>query len=163
MSRTVAADIDFWFRRDIVGPQEPLVDLPHLVSRLPFLLGKQAKRVDDWNRSLGTKEPPFGIERKLYETHLARAQYQHDLWVPNVCFWWHELKNDEKLDELFFLAEEGDWANVAFCEDRSLFFDRGANNEWPLEFPAEFEGAWSRRYVAHIGGYQYTPRSRLAI
>lgn len=31
-----------------------------------------------------------------------------------------------------------------------------------IEFPAEFESAWGRRYVAHIAGYQYAPRSRLA-
>lgn len=163
IARTVAADIDFWFRRDIVGPQEPLVDLPHLLSRLPFLLGKQAKDLTGWNKCLDVREPPFTLNQRLYETHLAPAKYKHDLWVPNACFWWHELKSDEKLDELFFLAEEGDWADVVFCEDQSSFANRESKiGESPIEFPAEFESAWGRRYVAHIAGYQYAPRSRLA-
>src|ERR1700752_863007 len=163
IARTVAADIDFWFRRDIVGPQEPLVDLPHLLSRLPFLLGKQAKYLNGWNKFLDAAEPPFELEQGLYAAHLAPAKYTHDLWVPKVFFWWHELKNDEKLDELFFLAQEGDWADVVFCEDQSLFANRESKiGESPIEFPAEFESAWGRRYVAHVAGYQYAPRSRLA-
>jgi len=162
IARTVAADIDFWFRRDIVGPQEPLVDLPHLLSRLPFLLGKQAKDLRGWNKCIDVREPPFTLDEQ-YDVHLAPAKYKHDLWVPNACFWWHELKSDEKLDELFFLAEEGDWADVVFCEDRSSFANRESKTGGsPIEFPAEFESAWGRRYVAHIAGYQYAPRSRLA-
>jgi hypothetical protein len=163
IARTVAADIDFWFRRDIVGPQEPLVDLPHLLSRLPFLLGKQAKDLEGWNKCLDEREPLFTLDRRLYEAHLAPAKYMHDLWVPNSCFWWHELKSDEKLDELFFSTEERDWADVVFCEDQSLFANRESKiGESPIEFPAEFESAWGRRYVAHVARYQYAPRSRLA-
>jgi hypothetical protein len=161
--RAVAADIDFWFRRDIVGPQEPLVDLPHLMSRLPFLLGKQAKDLKGWNKCLDMRGPPFSLNQQMYEGHLAPAKYKHELWVPNACFWWHELKSDEKLDELFFLAEEGDWADVVFCEDQSSFAHRESTmGESPIEFPGEFESAWGRRYVAYIDGYQYAPRSRLA-
>ncbi len=164
ITRTVAADIDFWFRRSIVGPQEPLVDLPHLLMRLPFVLGSQADNLNGWNRVVNSERAPFGLDRKLYETHLARTKYEHDLWVPHTSFWWHELKNDAALDELFFAAKEGDWADLVFCEDRSAFVEREPKNgEPPVEFPAEFEGAaWGRRHVAHIPGYQYAPRSRLA-
>ena len=42
IARVVAAYIDRWFRRDVLGPQEALVDLPHLLMRLPFLLGEKA-------------------------------------------------------------------------------------------------------------------------
>ena len=144
IARSVAADIDFWFRRNIVGPQEPLVDLPHLLSRLPFLLGKQAKELNGWNKGLDVREPPFAIDQRLYDAHLAPAKYTCDLWVPNACFWWHELKSDEKLDELFFLAQEGDFADVVFCEDQSSFLNRESmNGESPIEFPAEFESAWA--------------------
>lgn len=162
MARTVAADIDFWFRRHIVAPQEPLVDLPHLVSRLPFLLGKNARNADGWNRCLSTREAPFGLDAQLYKQHLAPTLYSHDVWVPDPCFWWHELKKDEKLDELFFSAEEGDWADVVFCEDKSTFVQRKSDHE-PTEFPAEFEGSWGQRYVAQVSPYRYAPRSRLAL
>jgi hypothetical protein len=164
VARTVAADIDFWFRRHIVGPQEPLVDVPHLLMRLPFVLGSKANDLNEWNKFVNNERPPFGLDQKLYEKHLAPTKYEHDLWVPHTCFWWHELKNDPTLDDLFFAAEEGDWADVVFCEDRSIFVERlPSNGESPIEFPAEFEGAaWGRRHVVQIQGYQYAPRSLLA-
>ena len=163
IARTIAADIDFWFRRHVIGPQEPLVDVPHLMMRLPFVLGSQAGSLNAWNRVVNSGRPPFGLDGKLYETHLARTKYEHDLWVPHTCFWWHELKNDPTLDELFFAAKDGDWADVVFCEDRSAFVEREPKSgQPPIEFPAEFEGAsWGRRHVAHIPGYQYAPRSLL--
>ena len=42
LARVIAADIDLWFRQDVVGPQEPLLDLPHLLIRFPFLLGDKS-------------------------------------------------------------------------------------------------------------------------
>jgi hypothetical protein len=165
MSRIVAADIDLWFRRDILGPQEPLVDIPHLLMRMPFLLGKRANDVNEWNKSAAADKPPYGLEQKLYDDHLAKVKFEHDVWVPVACFSWPKLKADEKLNELFFTAKEGDWADVVFCEDRSAFFERSPKNGGvvPTEFPAEFEGPWSRRHVARIDGVQYAPRSRFAI
>jgi hypothetical protein len=164
MARIVAADIDHWFRRDIIGPQEPLVDVPHLLLRMPFLLGVRANDIKKWNESAHAKTPPYGLERKLYDEHLARWKFGHEIWVPHACFWWHKLRVDERLNDLFFGVKEGDWADVVFCEDRSIFLERSPQQGGgPSEFPAEFEGPWTRRYVARIDKYKYAPRSRLAI
>jgi hypothetical protein len=164
ITRVVAADIELWFRRDILGPQEPLVDIPHLLMRLPFLLGDRAKDINEWNKTLSTETPENGMEQELYDGHLAKTRFEHDIWVPGPCFWWPKLKADEKLNEFFFEAKEGDWADAVFCEDRSKFLERSANDgEGPTEFPAEFEGSWGRRYVARVNGKQYAPRSRLAV
>lgn len=38
VAKIVAAEIDKWLRRDVIGPQDVLVDLPHLLMRMPFLL-----------------------------------------------------------------------------------------------------------------------------
>src|ERR1700728_978762 len=164
IARIVAADLDLWFRRDVLAPQEPLVDVPHLLTRFPFLLGSRAKDINEWNKSTEANEAPYGIEKSLYDAHLAKATFEHETWVGGACFWWPKLKADEKLNALFFEAKEGDWADLVFCEDRSAFFEREPKaGEAPTEFPAEFEGAWQRRYVARVGGYRYSPRSRLAL
>lgn len=163
IARVVAADIDLWFRRDVVGPQEPLVDVPHLLMRLPFLLGGRANDINEWNECVGIDATPYGMEQELYDKHLGRTEFEHDIWVPHASFWWHKLKADESLNELFF-AEEGHWADAVFCEDRSVFLERSPQDEEaaPIEFPAEFEGSWVRRYVARIENFQYAPRSRFA-
>jgi len=164
IARVVAADIDLWFRRHIVGPQEPLVDVPHLLMRFPFLLGKRAGDIGEWNKSVRSNTPPYGFEQNLYEAHLARAEYKQDLWVPNPCFWWPKLKMDDTLNDYFFKPKQAPWADVVFCEDCSEFGERSPKNgDAPAEFSAELEGAWERRHVAHLPGKQYRPLSRFAI
>jgi len=164
IARVVAADMDLWFRRDIVSPQEPLVDVPHLLMRLPFLLGNRAKDIGQWNASAQANAAPYGVEKNLYDGHLRQARFEHDIWVRDDCFWWPKLKTDDKLNAYFFEAKGGEWADLVFCEDRSAFFPRTpTNGEGPVEFPAEFEGAWEQRYVARVPGYRYSPRSRLAM
>jgi len=164
IARVVAADMDLWFRRDVIAPQEALVDIPHLLTRLPFLLGDRAHDIKEWNRAIQTKQAPYGIKKTLYDEYLAGASFEHDIWVPSPCFWWPKLKSNEKLNGLFFEAKAGEWADVVFCEDRSAFVERDPKSgEPPIEFPAEFEGAWERRYVARVGKYKYSPRSRFAM
>jgi hypothetical protein len=100
----------------------------------------------------------------LYEEHLRPAKFAHDIWVKNGSFWWPKLKGNERLNALLIEAKEGDWADVVFCEDRSVFLEREPKpGEGPTEFPAEFEGSWERRYVARVDNYRYSPRSRLAM
>lgn len=164
IARVVAADMDLWFRRDIVGPQEPLVDVPHLLMRFPFLLGSQAKDIGAWNASVQANAAPYGIEKSLYDKHLSPVKFDHDIWVKSDCFWWPRLKADEKLDTYFFEAKDEQWVDAVFCEDRSQFFQREAKTgEPPREFSAEFEGPWQNRYVARATGYYYSPRTRLAL
>ena len=164
IARIVASDLDLWFRRDVLGPQEVLVDLPHLLLRYPFLLGKRASNVDEWNKAVALQAEPYGIERKLYDEHLSKARFMHDVWVSSACFWWPNLKADEKLNEHFF-ESTGTVADVVFCEDTSLFVarpndDRGDGGA--AEFAAEFEGSWGRRFVQKLDGVMYSPRMRFA-
>jgi hypothetical protein len=168
IARDVAARIDLWLRKDVVGPQDALVDLPHLLVRLPFLLGDKASDVNEWNRAITIQTPPYGLEKELYEAHLANNQFSsdYDFWLPSTpCFWWPNLKARDDLNEYFFKAKEGEWADCVFCEDLSQFLPRvNENGDSPVEFGTEFEGSWTRRYVAYIqdADIQYSPKTRLA-
>ena len=169
VARLTAADLEKWIRRDVVGPQDVLVDLPHLLTRMPFLLGEKASDVHEWNRLLLAGLPSLDSSGDVYETHLTKARFRaDDMWLDVPCFWWPILKADEHLSKLFFAAEET-WADAVFCEDVSRFItfsDSEAAEEGTMErltpFEAEFEGSWTRRYVALVGGKQYSPRSRFA-
>jgi len=165
IARVVAADVDLWFRRDVLGPQEPLVDIPHLLVRFPFLLGSSANDINEWNKCISASDAPYGLDQKLYDDYLAKRKFAHSMWAPTTCFWWPKLKADEKFNEYFFKPKEVEWADVVFCEDRSAFLERAPKNEGtpPVEFPAEFEGSWRGRYISRIPRVQYAPRSRLAL
>ena len=61
ISRVVAGEVDRWIRRDLLGPQDVLVDLPHLVTRMPFLLGRHANEPERWNDAVMASEQSYGL------------------------------------------------------------------------------------------------------
>ncbi len=158
--RISAYEVDRWLRRDVLGTQDVLIDLPHLLSQMPFLLGNDAHRLDCWNAVLGSDESPFGLDARLFEDHLITARFDHEMWVPGPCFWWPKLKSDDALSEKFFNAK-GDWPDAVFCEDVSRFVCVNDGEDSPQEFESEIEGSWTRRYIAYVDDYLYSPRSRI--
>ncbi|MDE0457851.1 MAG: hypothetical protein OXI15_11215 [Chromatiales bacterium] len=163
IARVVAAEIDKWFRRDVLGPQDVLVDVPHLLMRMPFLLGDKVTDLDWWHGSLSLQEPPFGLNREVYCEHVSDARFSHDHLMKSPCFWWPKLKENQVLNDLFFESRDN-WPDVVFCEDASQFrsaVPNGGSIE-PMQFSAEFEGSWSRRYVSLLPGKIYSPQSRFA-
>lgn len=157
--RMVAADLDRWIRRDVLGPQDVLIDVPHLLSRRPFLLGDRVGDVEHWNQAIREAEEPFGMDLDLYDRHLRGERFQARMWVPSPCFWWPPLRGTRELTELFLAP--GDWPDAVFCEDASVFERMDDDTKQPREVEVELEGSWPRRYISNVDGHQYSPRSRL--
>ena len=157
-----ASEVDRWLRRDVLGTQDVLIDLPHLVAQMPFLLGELASDLDCWNRVVTCEKAPFALDREMFERDLEGTRFARSFWAPTPCFWWPSLKSDENLTELFFDAE-GDWPDAVFCEDVSRFVPVSGEGQWgsPREFEAEIAGSWARRYVQCVGDHLYSPRSRI--
>lgn len=165
LARVVAADVEFWFRRDVLGPQDMLVDVPHLLMRMPFLLANP-EALDVWNEAVLADKPPYGLDSVLYRDHLTVAEFANPIWTGRPAYWWPKLKEDAQLTERFFSANTTQWADVVFCEDISAFQSRPMETEaysGPLEFAAEFEGSWVRRQVAKLPDVGYKPLSRFAV
>jgi len=164
VARIVAADLDLWLRRDVIGPQEPLVDVPHLTGRFPFLLGDGASLIQGWNDVVTADKPPYGWDRSHWD-RVNLYRFRPDIWFQKACFWWPKLRNDEYLNTLLLTSASQKWANVVFCEDVSKFVyeTREGVHSAPVEFVAEFEGVWNRRYIAKRDGIQYAPLTRLAL
>lgn len=159
--RISAYEIDRWLRRDVLGPQDVLIDLPHVLAQMPFLLGDKANDLDHWNEVLQYKKPAFGLDDQLFEMHLAPAIFSHSMWVPEPCFWWPILKSDENLTELFFAADGDGWPDAVFCEDASRFISMSGPDTPPKEFEAEIDGSWRRRYIVQHSNKKYSPLSRI--
>ncbi|MDE2921796.1 MAG: hypothetical protein OYL92_17035 [Acidobacteriota bacterium] len=159
--RVVAAELERWFRRDVVGPQSVLVDTPHLLTRMPFLLGNQAGCLDRWNDVVAVSQGAAVAVEERYRSHLEAARFPHTCWTKSQCFWWPLLKGDAELNASFF-EDHPRWPDAVFCEDISAF-RAGTSADGPREFAAEFEGPWSRRHVAGLTDKGYTPASRFAL
>ena len=161
VSQVVAAELERWVRRELMGPQELVVDVPHLLARMPFLLGADANDVECWNEAVRAPDPPYGLDQELYAAHVATARFPYDAWTQSPCFWWRRLKGNAQLSQMFF-EKSAPWAEAVFCEDISRFrLVAQGSSGGPREFAAEFEGAWNRRHVAYLKGKRYRPQSRL--
>ena len=159
VARIVAADLDRWMRRDVLGPQNVLVDIPHLLMRLPFLLGDAVGELDRWNAAASVSQGESSLDSELCSAHLRDARFPHGFWAAAPCFWWPEIQANETLDELFFSGSH-EWPDAVFCEDISRF-KRLSDLKPPLGFFAEFEdGTWNRRHVLRLNDHQYGPQSR---
>lgn len=164
IARVVAGEVDSWMRRDVIGAQEVLVDIPHLLARLPILLGNQAAHLDRWNAVLESPDPLSLLNAKLVNEQLIPNGFQlGSKWWTSPTFWWPPLEQNEELRRLM-AAPELQIGDFVFCEDTSRFIVRvpEATLPAPQEFVTELEGGWSRRYAAVLQGRRYTPRSRFA-
>ena len=172
IARTVAGDLEKWVRRQLLGPQDVLVDLPHLLARMPFLLGDASGNVNVWNRTLSNVGDPLALVSDTSSRRFVEAASfgGHGMYFRWPCFWWHDLRDNGDLNALFFDSED-EWADVVFCEDVSEFCevakDEPADDDEADEgvkgFEAEFGGPWARRYIKDLPDKLYSPRSRLAL
>jgi hypothetical protein len=158
--KAVAADIDMWLRRDVLGPQEMLVDVPHLLLRMPFLLGSAASNASAWNDAVRADQPPFTLDQSLFAAHVEATRFKPE-WSQRPTFWWPKLQQDAALADAF-LAAEKKWADLVFLEDTSTFVER-TNASPPREFKAEFEGSWNSRFVQRLDKYGYLPHARFMV
>lgn len=173
VARTVAADLEKWVRRDALGPQDVLVDLPHLLARMPFLLEKDAADVRSWNRAIGRASHGSHHLQAISDVRTRECVEKAEFPAGGIftrwpCFWWHSLRDDEWLKDRFFNCDY-QWADAVFCEDVSQFIgmpppsDGDVVTDGPKEFEAEFGGTWVRRYIRDLPDKKYSPRSRLAV
>ena len=157
--RIVAADLDRWIRRDVLGPQDVLIDVPHLLAQRPFLLGDRVGDLDCWNQAMCETEEPLGMDVDLYNRHLRDGRFRAEMWVPSACFWWPPLRANRELTEPCLAP--ANWPDAVFCEDASVFAPMDDGDDQPREVEVDTEGSWPRRFIVEADGRKYSPRSRL--
>ncbi|WP_421929788.1 hypothetical protein [Neoaquamicrobium sediminum] len=162
-ARVVAGELDFWFRRDILGPQRLLIDAPHLQAKYRFRPG-EGDKVDPktWSATVKESAPEFGLATEFYGV-IAEFEFQqtHEdvglIWTDKPCFWLPKIENCQAFTEL---AERHPMRhnNLVFCEDTRRFVD--------MREAVRFETALGRgidiRYIQKLAGYNYSPKSQLA-
>ena len=145
--RLVSARIAKWLEREVLGPQEVLIDIPHLIQRFPFVLEDDISDVNSWNRVIW--EPP----NDLCTTHL----FSLNGFLSRPAIWGHRLQIDAEFRRR---RREFDYRTVpdfVFLEDQSLF----ARLADAHEFRSDFHNPFDRRFIARVEGIRYTPQRRL--
>ena len=147
-----AARIGKWLDREVLGPQDVLIDVPHLLQRFPFLLGEKMEDVEAWNAT-------------IHQTNCLRKYIDDSYWFePAGCLskpavWVRRLEADPE-----FRKQRADFSNyslvpdVVFMEDCSVFEDISLGKE----FRAGFHNSFDRRHVRQCPGVRYGPQRRLS-
>lgn len=144
-----------WLSRMVLGPQDLLVDIPHLLERLPFLMDPEFG--DPADPAVWQRVPLAGLEAIVEPLRNECAFLESELWLGKACLWWPKLDRHESIRELRSKATVRSVPNIAFAEDRSIFVPIPEAEE----FRSDYQGRYGRRWVKPFDGLEYEPRRRL--
>ncbi len=155
-ARTAVSRLAKWVSRTILGPQDVLIDVPHLLTRLPYVTNNahgKPNSIDDWNALL-----KMGAEA-IHPDLRARGEFKRSTdWIGKATFWWPCIEDMELIDQLREDFDYESLPDMVFCEDLSEFVP----SENATEFRAGFHNFFDRRYVRMVEKVDYAPRRRLA-
>lgn len=156
LAQVCARRIAKWLERYVLGPQDVLLDYPHLVAKMPFAIPKAEQgNVEFWNSCAQLNEVPINLIEEFGITGFAANN-----WFDRPVFWAHGIESDENLDRLFS-AQNANPLELVFCEDSSSFHP----SELCDQFVAAHNTVSDRRFIRWFGneGLRYGPQSRLAM
>lgn len=138
IARIAASSLHKWLERKVLVSQDVLVDLPHLIARLPWLIPGDASSLEQWNLQIngGNVETLARLQRHLYP---------RNSWLSRPAFWWQQIASD---DELMSPPDNWDFENTpdfVFREDLSNFGLRSDSQE----FVADISGTYDIRYICN--------------
>lgn len=151
----VAFRLAKWLDRAVLRPMDVLVDGPHLLDRLPFMIDGDkvdANDPDVWARAAAAPEETTRWDvLKQYLNESASAV------LGRTVFDWFRLANDETIDEMQDKYLETQRVRYYLAEDTSRFVDK-ANL---TRFRADFHNFGDRRAVERLDDVTYGPLRRI--
>jgi hypothetical protein len=150
-ARLAAARIAKCLEREILGPQDVLVDIPHLLQRHPFLLPGDVTDVSAWNAAIDD-------EAALKDRLPPGVWFDAPGWLSRPAVWWRRVETDANIRKQRLEFDFGRVPEIAFLEDVSAFYPLGDAHE----FRAGFHNSFDRRYARVVDGIRYAPQRRLA-
>jgi hypothetical protein len=151
-ARLSASRIAKWLEREVLGPQDVLIDLPHLLQRCPYLFNRDLQKIETWN------EIGHSHGESLREEFPRGAFFSADVWVDKPVFWWNRIDQDPMIEQVRDKYDFAEVPDFVFLEDASKFIDF----ENATEFRAGFHNAYDRRFVQRFEEIRYSPQRRFA-
>ena len=146
-----AARIGKWLEREVLGPQDVLIDVPHLLQRFPFLLGSDVSDLDAWNET-------------IHQTERLREEIDKAHWFgPADCLsrpvvWCRRLEEDKDFLDRRAAFDYSTVPDIVFLEDASVF-DQFSHVK---QFRAGFHNFFDERFVKPFPRIRYGPQRRFA-
>ncbi len=144
-----------WLCTMILGPQDVLIDIPHLAQRMPWLLNKKVNDEAVWK-----KLASFHDAEELPEV-VKDFLYNKEHWLSRKTFLMPVLQKAAAVLKLYDDFSEQTGEEHVLLEDFSVFVKINEAES----FTAAFNSMWSTRYVSHsaveAGEIHYAPKVRL--
>ncbi|NEJ82579.1 hypothetical protein GR268_39340 [Rhizobium leguminosarum] len=151
-ARIAASRVAKWLEREVLGPQDVLVDLPHLLHRCPFLFEGDIDDIDAWNAAVG------GDLTKLKDIVPKDAVFEASAWLDRPAFWWRRIEQSDQIREARHAFDFALLPDFVFLEDASSF----AKFDDAVEFRAGFHNPYDRRFAKRFEKIRYAPQRRFA-
>ena len=149
--RFAASRIGKWLERQVLGPQDVLVDLPHLVQFFPFLLEDDMDELEAWN---ATAFEPESLKGKVP----AGCWFEAGGFLSRPAVWRQRFEADNAVRESWGALDYSSGRPFVFLEDTSSF----APFDDARQFRAGHHNAFDWRFIKHLNGITYSPQRRLA-
>ena len=159
IARIAAHRISKWLQRLVLAPQDILIDVPHLVEKLPFLIPDEHQdSLDYWNTCATLSD---AATTSLHNDFAAQP-FEHKQWFDRPVFWAEDFDTVENLDKLL-AATDSNPNDFVFCEDSSAFHPSRDCDR----FVAAHHSTSDHRFIRWLNGdhieIKYGPQSRLAM
>lgn len=150
-ARFVSARVAKWLEREVLGPQDVLVDIPHLLQRFPFLVPGDVADPQAWNEAIHDVD---SVKAALPDG----VWFEHADWLSKPAVWWRRLEVNDDIRKKRLEFDYSVVPPIAFMEDVSAFCPM----DDAREFRAGFHNAFDRRFVKAVNGIRYAPQRRFA-
>jgi len=144
-----------WLDRAVFRPMDVLIDGPHLVDRLPFMIDPNKVDLNDaaaWARAASA--PTTSLQWELlkgYHNELASNA------LGRTVFDWFRLANDDKVDEMQDAYLENEPIRYYLAEDTSRFVEKDVL----IRYRADFHNFGDRRGIEKLADVTYGPLRRI--
>lgn len=151
-ARIAASRLAKWLEREVLGPQDVLVDVPHLLQRLPFLFAGDLADIGAWNAAI------TGGAEQFKEILPKEAWFEPVGWLSRPAVWWRAVERSDAVRDARAKFDFSSAPDFVFLEDVSRF----APLADATEFRAGFHNQFDRRFVARLPNIRYAPQRRFA-
>lgn len=158
IARIGARRVYKWLSWLVLGPQDVLIDLPHLIQKLPFLLPPDDQAsLDHWNCCASIRDAPVD----LVTDELSVVAFPVPNWSDRPMFWSHDFEREDILDRVLGAADSNPQRFV-FCEDSSAFHGSDRCHRFVAAHNTASDDRFAR-WLDNEDDISFGPQSRLAI
>lgn len=158
IARIAAARIGKWLEYVVLPELDILMDAPHLVSRLPGLMGDE-REIAVWNEVVKRHLKDSKNMPRMKVDLIEEFRFKNAHWLSRPVWFWRDIIESADIDDVRapWKIERPDFV---FCEDTSSFHPQAECHEFQAQTRVS---PFSERYIRHIDGVDYMPRTRLAM